>query len=269
MRQNYTKNLIYDDTWLILEFGYDAIYYLEGRERGLLIDTGIGGDDLKGFVDAIATKPYDVILTHGHLDHCGGICQFSDVYVNEKDWNMIYQTSNAARKGFVENLREMSIDEVPDQDAATLVEFDADKLPVLHNIEEGDIIDLGGRKISVYSLPGHTQGSICLYDDYANAMFAGDSIIRRLLLVTGPEDYVERLKVWKAAAERVVMSRLDSLRGVYLGHYGRAASSMLYGIYDIARKLIDDISLLDQFDGTHYEAGTNQICLEMNLNLEK
>ena len=47
----YTSVEIGKNTWLILECGYDAIYYLEGDEKGLLIDTGVGAGNLKEYID--------------------------------------------------------------------------------------------------------------------------------------------------------------------------------------------------------------------------
>ncbi|MBR3001249.1 MAG: MBL fold metallo-hydrolase [Oscillospiraceae bacterium] len=268
MTQNYVKTLIHEKTWLILEFGYDAIYYLEGEDRGLLIDTGIGGGDLKSYIAEFATKPYDVVLTHGHLDHVGAICQYPEIYVNHEDWGMIERTSNDARRVFIENLDEMSIHDVPDQDASCMCEFSTDKLPVFRDLNEYDVFDLGGRKVTAYSLPGHTEGCMCLYDDFSNSLFAGDTIIQRLLLVSGPKDYVERLKRWKEAAERIVISKYESYNGVYLGHYGRASNEMIDTIYTIANLLIEDIGRLNEFDGEHFMIGKYQIALEMNLKLK-
>lgn len=267
MKQNYSKCLIADDTWQILEFDYDAIYYLEGSERGLLIDTGIGGDDLKGFVDAIATNPYDVVLTHGHLDHTGAIRQFPKVYVNEKDWDMARVNNEAQRRAFIEHLYEMSIGAVPDQDASSMLHF-GDEMPEFCNVKEGDTFDLGGRTVTVSEFPGHTKGCICLYDDQSNLLFVGDAIIHRLLLLEGPSDYTERLKAWKRYADRVVMSRLDSLSGVYLGHTGRAPRALLTTVYSIACRLIDDISLINTCDGVSYQENGYQIRFEFRTMVD-
>ena len=54
-------------------------------EKGLLIDTGVGAGNLKEYIDKnIASKPYDVLLTHGHLDHIGAILQYPKILVNGK-----------------------------------------------------------------------------------------------------------------------------------------------------------------------------------------
>ena len=55
------------DTFAINEYGLDAIYLLVGSERALVIDTGSGAFDLKGLVESLTDKPYDVVLTHGHI----------------------------------------------------------------------------------------------------------------------------------------------------------------------------------------------------------
>ena len=53
-----------------------------------------------------------------------------------------------------------------------------------------------------------------IYDDQSNLLFVGVVMIHRLLLLgdlfDGLAEYAERLKPWRACAERVVMSRLDS-----------------------------------------------------------
>jgi glyoxylase-like metal-dependent hydrolase (beta-lactamase superfamily II) len=266
MKQTFCKSLIYDNTWQILEFGYDGIYYIEGDERGLLIDTGIGGGDLKAFVDEIATKPYDVVLTHGHLDHVGAICQFEKIYINKKDWAMLEATTDEGRKWFIENLYEMSIGYVPDQDSSEMVHF-TEKLPELINVGEGDIFDLGGRKVSIQAIPGHTDGCICLYDDLSQILFVGDSIIGRLLMVAGADDYTERLKTWKENADRIFMNDLSRFRGLYMGHYGYASSELLHTIYEIVQRLIDDISLVNQENGFSYKIGEYQVCMEFPAGL--
>ena len=57
------------DTYEIDEFDCASIFLFVGTERALLLDTGIGIGDLKGLVEEITDKPYDVVLTHGHRDH--------------------------------------------------------------------------------------------------------------------------------------------------------------------------------------------------------
>ena len=262
MRQTYCKTLIYDNTWMIMEFGYDCIYYLEGTERGLLIDTGIGGGDLKSFVDEIATKPYDVVLTHGHLDHVGAVCQFPEIYVNHRDHEMLRSTDDNERRIFIEEMYRTSIGYVPDQDSGEMLLF-TKNLPELKDVGEGDCFDLGGRTVSITEIPGHTNGCICLYDSLSTILFVGDSIISRLLMLAGPKDYTERLKLWKKNADRIIMNNRKNYRGLYMGHYGYASNELIDTIYKIVETLIDEISLADEAHEYRLRIGDYQVCLEL------
>lgn len=76
------------DTYEIDEFDCASIFLFVGTERALLLDTGIGIGDLKGLVEEITDKPYDVVLTHGHRDHTGGAGWFDTVYLNRKDYEL-------------------------------------------------------------------------------------------------------------------------------------------------------------------------------------
>ncbi|MFI6406681.1 MBL fold metallo-hydrolase [Streptomyces sp. NPDC050548] len=66
-------------------------------------------------------------------------------------------------------------------DAAPVPGFDPDSyalrppkscLPV----EDGDVIDLGDRTLTVLHLPGHSPGSIALFDPDEGALFSGDVV---------------------------------------------------------------------------------------------
>lgn len=72
------------DTYEIDEFDCASIFLFVGTERALLLDTGIGIGDLKGLVEEITDKPYDVVLTHGHRDHTGGAGWFDTVYQSSR-----------------------------------------------------------------------------------------------------------------------------------------------------------------------------------------
>ena len=236
----YSSELIGKNTWLILECGYDAIYYLEGTERGLLIDTGVGAGDLKGYIDqCVATKPYDVLLTHGHLDHIGAILQFPRITVHKNDWQLIRDSiSNQERKHFIENMEEMSEGRVKNQDASQMLLYEG-TLPEFIDITDGTVIDLGNRKLTIHHTPGHTQGSICLIDDQENIAIVGDTIIYRLLLLTGPKDLHERMKNWWDATQFLYDGEYKAW---YMGHCGIVPEFTKNELRECVRLLMEDIN---------------------------
>lgn len=92
------------NTYAINEFGLSACYFLVGEERALLIDTACGLSDLKGIAASLTDKPYDVVLTHGHLDHVGGIGAFTDVYLGEADFAMTRNLNAEQLRGFADEI---------------------------------------------------------------------------------------------------------------------------------------------------------------------
>ena len=72
------------DITLLYGFAEECcMYALKGRDKVLLVDTGMGTGDLKKALGAIAPGlPYVVVNTHGHADHCGGDMYFGEVYMS-------------------------------------------------------------------------------------------------------------------------------------------------------------------------------------------
>jgi glyoxylase-like metal-dependent hydrolase (beta-lactamase superfamily II) len=43
-------------------------------------------------------------------------------------------------------------------------------------VDEGDFVDIGNRQFEVLHLPGHTPGSIGLWESHTGILFSGDAI---------------------------------------------------------------------------------------------
>jgi glyoxylase-like metal-dependent hydrolase (beta-lactamase superfamily II) len=46
-------------------------------------------------------------------------------------------------------------------------------------LNEGDVLDVGGLQFRIMHTPGHSPGSICVYEPNAHAIFAGDLVARQ------------------------------------------------------------------------------------------
>jgi glyoxylase-like metal-dependent hydrolase (beta-lactamase superfamily II) len=69
--------------------------------------------------------------------------------------------------------------------------------PLTGNVRDGDVVDLGDRSFEVLHLPGHSPGSIGLFERATKTLFSGDAIYDGPLLSDLPgssiPDYVRSL----------------------------------------------------------------------------
>ncbi len=136
-------------------------YIVVGEEKVCVIDTMNGYNDLKKIVRSITDKPIIVVNTHGHPDHIFGNVYFDEAYMNPKDLDLAESFLNDPK--FVEECEKYG---------ATM--------PPFKPIKGGDVIDLGGKTLEVYDIPGHTMGGILLLLKEDRILFTGDSINHHL-----------------------------------------------------------------------------------------
>ena len=82
----FTVERIDAQTFAISEYKHREethCYLLCGRERALLIDTGLGVANIKIVVDNLTSLPVMVVTTHVHWDHIGGHRYFGNIAVHE------------------------------------------------------------------------------------------------------------------------------------------------------------------------------------------
>lgn len=146
----------------LLDEAHEATGYLViGTEKACVIDTMNGYNNLHEAVRKLTDKPLVVVNTHGHPDHIFGNVFFEEAYMHPADWPMA--DSFMKRPEFAEECRKMGL-----------------KAPQLHPIQEGDSIELGGRTLEIYDIPGHTMGGILLLLKEDRILFTGDSINHHL-----------------------------------------------------------------------------------------
>ncbi len=157
----------------------DGIYHIEdilganmylviGKSNAMLIDTGMGIGSLREYVESITEKQLIVVNTHGHPGHAGGNGEFSAVYMHPNDKELYYKMSSTQSK--IRDLKEVF--HLDDEVCLKMIEFKDNTMP----INDIQCIDLGERIIDIVLLPGHTEGSLCLYDRNSGTLFSGDTI---------------------------------------------------------------------------------------------
>ncbi len=160
-------------------------YLIVGTETALLFDTGNGMGDIKAIVDQLTDKPVQVLNSHTHFDHIGGNYQF------EKILSIATDFSSANSKG--EKSDRVTMETSPDALCKGLPEGvtseDHQILPftISKKVKEGDVIDLGNRKLEILQITGHTDDAIALLDKEAGFLWTGDSFYEGPIWLYFPE----------------------------------------------------------------------------------
>ena len=182
--EHYSYKKITERIYLIIASygGHNNVMQLVlGNEKAAIIDTGMGATgNLREYIKEITDLPVTCFLTHMHPDHAGAAVLFDTVYMNPADeihcwWALSKET----------RLRDLA-DAVKEDPEITKV-FDREMTDnssfTFTPMFEGDRFDLGGISLEVFSAVGHTEGSVVLFCPEENALFGGDAIAPRAMLV--------------------------------------------------------------------------------------
>lgn len=148
-----------DDTIVLRQsilktFEAPFLYLIFGEERALLIDTGVGGANLRSEIDSLIDKwlsdnkrkeiALTVMHSHGHGDHVGGDNGFKD-------------RPNTEIVGH----------KLEDVEAF---------FSVKNGLSASVKYDLGGRVVDILTTPGHHPAHVMVFDPLTQIMFTGDTI---------------------------------------------------------------------------------------------
>jgi len=175
------------------------IWHVRGRDRDLLIDTGLGLRSLRAAAADLFAHPVTAVLTHSHFDHIGGAYEFTERVAHHSERAALAQpagfsglTARALGDDFVRRIQAAGYD-LPQRLLTALPaagfaldEFAVRSAPLTASVGDGDVIDLGDRAFEVLHVPGHSAGSIALFERQTGILFSGDAVYDGPLLYDLP-----------------------------------------------------------------------------------
>ncbi len=154
-RTAYVSEEVLPGVRMIRDSDNDKMFLVQGEKAFALIDSGQGTGKLREYLSQYTGGlPITPIFTHSHGDHIGQADQFIA--------DTVERIGEADRPATMRLLKSRG---VSDQ----AIEKN------LLSVHNGDRIDLGDRSLVIYDAPGHTPGSIVVFDEKSGNLFTGDS----------------------------------------------------------------------------------------------
>jgi len=115
------------------------------------------------------------VVTHSHFDHSGCLHEFDVRMGHQCESDVLANPTHDATvfSGEWTRIAIVDLDQHPDYSAETYAVKAAE---LTHFIDEGDVIDLGDKAFQVLHLPGHSPGSIGLWNTKSKTLFSGDAL---------------------------------------------------------------------------------------------
>lgn len=170
-----------NETTYSYEEGGVRFFLLTGTESALLIDSGMQTHNAKELAQEFTDLPVKLFNTHADPDHIGSNDEFDTVMMNPAE------LVNYRKPHTSQNI-------VP--------------------ICDGDIIDLGNRKLKAIALPGHTPGSTALLDINSGMLFSGDPIQDGRIFMFGQ---MRDLTAYILGLKRL-MNSAEEIKEIYPSH---------------------------------------------------
>ena len=148
-------------------------YLIIGTKHTMLFDTGLGIGDIRKLIIEFGYDNIIVLNSHSHWDHIGGNFQFNGVL----GLNNEYGRKNCKGKSYSQANRYL-INTVMEDKLPNDFKADSYRIKpyrITKYVKNGDVIDLGERKLEILLTPGHSPDSLCLLDSENRGLFVGDT----------------------------------------------------------------------------------------------
>ena len=137
----------------------------EVHQTSSLIDPG---DDAQFIFKSVTYPVSQIFLTHAHFDHIGAVDELFNILKKKQSTLPTLYIHRNDQDALADPFLNMSF--LHD----SLVSITSPS----HIYQEGDSFLVGDDTLQVLHTPGHTQGSICLWNKAENLLFSGDTVFQ-------------------------------------------------------------------------------------------
>jgi glyoxylase-like metal-dependent hydrolase (beta-lactamase superfamily II) len=155
------------------------MWHVRGRDRDLLIDTGLGAVPLRRHVPLLNGRPIVCVLSHSHFDHIGSAHEFEERWIHAAEAAILadpqpQKTLFAKYAHDDPAITQQMFLRVPEGFHASAHAIKP--APATRRLDAADRIDLGDRVLRILHTPGHSPGHVALFEERTGILFAQDAV---------------------------------------------------------------------------------------------
>jgi glyoxylase-like metal-dependent hydrolase (beta-lactamase superfamily II) len=182
------------------------IWFVRGRDRCLLFDSGLGVVSLVAHFPWLREQPLLAVMSHTHFDHIGNAHEFPERACHAAEATILAAPS--AFNTVADRYATLAMFERLPPGGFDPATYRVAPAPATRLLEAGDVIDLGNRHFIVEHVPGHSPGSIALWEPETGLLLSGDAVYDGPLINdlyhSNPDDYIETMHRLRELPVRVV-----------------------------------------------------------------
>ena len=218
----------------IQEFYRCNIWHVRGRDRDMLVDSGMGVVSLREWVPLVTERELIAVASHTHFDHIGCHHEFECRAVHSAEADLL---ADPTRENTLADPYDTDdiFDALPPEPYCSKC-YAVKRAPATRLLEDGDMVDLGDRQFEIIHTPGHSPGGIALYEKATEILFSGD------ILYDGPlieDTYHSNANDYHASMERLLRLKVRLVHG---GHFpsfsGERYRELITGWLDAKHKTL-------------------------------
>ncbi len=162
-REHHIDSFAVGDLWLV-----------RGKSRDLLIDSGCGMVSPAPLIKAVADKPVTAVALNPYYDHAGGWAHFEDRACHPLDAPEL-EKPQAEVSSISDYLNETTLWSLP-REGYDLADFSMTQAKPTRLVGEGDVFDLGNRRLEVLHVPGRSPGGLAIWEAATGSLFTSDML---------------------------------------------------------------------------------------------